>query len=70
MRPRADPRHAGIFDTMGIVKGSDRIEPLIFFSMGIHDVGSMRQRGRQPIKMVGCAYFDDPDIFDGNFEFK
>ncbi len=38
--------------------------------MGIPDVGSMRQRGHHAIKLVGRAYFDDPDLFDLNFEFE
>lgn len=59
-----------IFDSAGIVKDSKRIEPLVFFPMGIRRVGSMRQRGHHAIKLVGRAYFDDPFLFEKNFVFK
>ena len=70
MLPHGDATHASIFNSSGIAKNTGRIEPLIFFPMGIPDVGSMRQRGHHAIKLVGRAYFDDPDLFDQNFEFK
>jgi hypothetical protein len=38
--------------------------------MGIPDVGSMRQRGHHAVKLVGRSDFEDPDLFDDNFEFK
>ena len=57
-----------IFNYKGIAKNSERFEPLIFFPMGITDIGSMRQRGHHAVKFVGREVFDDPDIFDRNFE--
>ena len=69
MLPDAAGRTRSIFDDDGIAFDSERIEPLIFFSMGIPDVGSMRQRGRHAIKLVGRAYFDDPLLFEQSFEF-
>jgi hypothetical protein len=56
-----------IFDADGIAHNSERIEPLIFFSMGIPAIGSMRQRGHHAIKLVGRAYFDDPLLFEKSF---
>ncbi len=68
------PNEAGqsrsMFDADGIAHNSERIEPLIFFSMGIPSVGSMRQRGRHAIRFVGRAYFDDPLLFEESFEFN
>ncbi|MCP4298399.1 MAG: hypothetical protein GY786_22670 [Proteobacteria bacterium] len=58
-----------IFSQDGIVKGSDRIEPYLFFSMGVPDVGAMRQRGRHPIKLIGRSHFDDPYLIDKSFNF-
>jgi hypothetical protein len=29
----------------------------------------MRQRGHHAIKLVGREHFDDPELFDKNFEF-
>lgn len=68
--PRDDQTHESIFNSNGIFKNTGRIEPLIFFPMGIPDIGSMRQRGHHAVKFIGRAHFDDPDIFDKNFAFK
>ncbi len=68
--PRGDGTSESLFDAEGIAKGSGRIEPYIFFSMGIPRIGSMRQRGRHAVRMVGRAHFDDPDLFDRIFRFK
>ena len=68
--PRSDGSHASVFTAAGIMKDSTRIEPYIFFSVGIPDIGSMRQRGHHAVKMIGRAHFTDPDIFDDYFVFK
>jgi hypothetical protein len=65
-----DQSFESIFNSAGIGKGSGRIEPLIFFPMGIVDIGSMRQRGHHATKLVGREHFDDPDLFDRNFEIE
>jgi hypothetical protein len=70
MLPHDDRSYESIFNSVGIGKGTERIEPLIFFPMGIVDVGSMRQRGHHAIKLVGREHFDDPDLFDRNFEIE
>lgn len=63
-------RTKSIFDARGIVKGSERVERFILFSMGIPSVGSMRQRGHHAIELIGRVHFDDPDLFDQSFVFK
>jgi len=68
--PHGDHRRESLFDARGIVKGSERVERLILFSMGIPSVGSMRQRGHHAIELVGRAHFDDPFLFDERFVFK
>ncbi len=65
-----DGRRESIFDATGIAKGTERVERLVLFSMGIPDIGSMRQRGHHAIELIGQAYFDDPLLFDQNFRFK
>jgi hypothetical protein len=69
MLPRGDQGVESIFNTRGIAKNSPRMEALVFFPMGIADIGSMRQRGHHAVVFIGRAHFDDPDIFDKNFEF-
>ncbi len=65
--PHRDGRRESIFDDKGIVKGSDRIEPLLLFSMGVPKVGYMRQRGHHAISLVGREHFDDPYLLEKNF---
>lgn len=67
-------RHNGeivsLFNSAGLVPGSERLERFFLFPMGIPKVGSLRQRGRQPITLVGRAYFDDPFLFDRAFHYR
>jgi len=69
--PRDGDRTESMFDEDGIAKGSKRWkEDILFFSMGVPSVGSMRQRGNHPLVLVGRAHFDDPSLFEKNFVFK
>ena len=69
--PRGDGRTESMFDAEGVAKGSERNkEEILFFSMGIPSVGSMRQRGNHPIVLTGREHFDDPQLFEKNFVFK
>lgn len=65
--PQENGETQSMFDMDGIGVGSDRIEPWLFFSMGIPRVGAMRQRGRHPVKMLGKLHFDDPKIIEKSF---
>lgn len=68
--PDGSGGHRSMFDADGIAVGTERVEPLIFFSMGIPSVGSMRQRGHHAIELTGRAHFDDPLLFEKNFIFR
>jgi len=68
--PRADGSRASVFTAKGIMKDSERIEPYIFFSMGIPKIGYMRQRGHHAVELVGRAHFTDPDIYNRYFVFR
>jgi hypothetical protein len=68
--PHEDGRKESLFDARGIAKGSERTERFILFSMGIPDIGSMRQRGHHATELIGRVLFDDPLLFDRNFLFK
>lgn len=70
MLPDEDGQHRSMFNPQGIAWNSDRVEPVLFFSMGIPNVGSMRQRGHHAIKLVGRAHFDQPRLFDNTFEYR
>jgi len=68
--PHEDGRSESIFNAKGVAKCSKRIEPFIFFSMGIDSIGYMRQRSNHAIALTGRVHFDDPYLFDRNFVFK
>ena len=59
-----------IFNPEGIIPGTERIERLFLFPMGVPSVGSMRQRGHHAIDFIGRIHFDDPDLFERNFVLK
>jgi len=67
--PLDNLRTGNVFNEEGLLKGSYRIEPYIFFSMRILKVGYVRQRGHHPIKMLGRDHFDSPFLFNRNFSF-
>ena len=67
--PQEDGLKESVFTPDGIMKNSSRIEPYILFSMGIPNVGYMRQRGHHAIKLVGREHFTNPYIYDKNFVF-
>jgi hypothetical protein len=64
-----DGRRRSMFDVRGIAKGSERIEPVLLFGMGIPEVGAMRQRNRHALRLVGRAHFANPWLFERYFEF-
>jgi hypothetical protein len=68
--PHPDGSTESVFTADGIMKDSSRIEPYIFFSMGIPKVGYMRQRGHHAVKLVGRGHFTDTDIYDRYFVFR
>ena len=68
--PHGDHGFESVFNPKGIMKDSKRIEPVVFFPMGVPDIGYMRQRGHHPIKLIGRAHFTDPYLFEENFIFK
>jgi hypothetical protein len=68
--PKENGGHESVFTSEGIMKNSSRIEPYLFFSMGIAKVGYMRQRNHHAIKLVGREHFTNPYLFDKNFSFK
>ncbi|MCG8431505.1 MAG: hypothetical protein MJA29_10075 [Candidatus Omnitrophica bacterium] len=68
--PSGEETTESAFTSSGIMKGSWRLEPFLFFSMGIPKVGYMRQRGNHAIKLTGRAHFTDPYLFERDFKFK
>lgn len=66
----ASPRgsYRSVYDPQGLIPGSERLERLVFWPMGIASAGQMRQWGRQATAFVGRRHFDDPLLLDRYFE--
>jgi hypothetical protein len=56
------------YGTDGLIAGSERLERLFFWPMGIASAGQMRQWGHHATAFVGRRHFDDPDLFERYFE--
>ena len=56
------------FGPDGIVAGSERLESLFFWPMGIANAGAMRQWGRHATAFLGRRHFDDADLLEKRFE--
>ena len=67
--PKGQESFESAFTPKGIMKNSWRIEPYIFFSMGIPKVGYMRQRGHHAIQLIDRDHFSNPYLFDKHFAF-
>ena len=57
-----------VFDTNGLIRGTERGERWFFWPMGIRSPGAMRQLGHHAIAFVGRRHFDDPYLIEENFE--
>jgi hypothetical protein len=57
-----------VYDSAGLVPGSERLERFFFWPMGIASAGQMRQWGRHATAFVGRRHFDDPGLLDRYFE--
>ena len=66
--PFGPDRFQSMFRDDGIVAGSERMERLLLWPMGIASPGAMRVAGRHPIAFVGRRHFDDADLYDRYFE--
>ena len=65
----AGGRSRSAFAPDGLVTGTERPERLIYWPMGIHSAGAMRQWGRHATAFVGRRHFDDAHLFEQRFEF-
>ncbi len=66
--PVAGGGRRGLFESDGLVAGSERAERWLLWPMGVPSPGAMRERGRHAIAFVGRRHFDDADLLDRLFE--
>ena len=56
-----------LYQSNGLVKGTERSERWLLWPMGIKSPGAMRQWGKHATVFVGRRHFDDPYLFDKAF---
>ncbi len=68
---RSLPTESGVrrslFDPAGLVPGTERLESLYLWPMGVLRPGAMRQWGRHATAFVGRRHFDQPDLMERYF---
>jgi hypothetical protein len=60
--PWRNGQRRSLYDPQGLVPGTQRLERVLFWPMGIASAGAMRQWGRHATAFVGRRHFDDPDL--------
>jgi hypothetical protein len=65
--PEPDGGSRSLFGEDGIVSGSERLERVLLWPMGVLSPGAMRQWGRHPVSLVGKRHFDDPRLLERIF---
>ncbi|GJL74279.1 MAG: hypothetical protein NMNS02_03850 [Nitrosomonas sp.] len=66
--PAAGNGRTSLFQTDGLVAGSERMERWLLWPMGVPSAGAMRERGRHATAFVGARHFDDARLLDNLFE--
>jgi hypothetical protein len=64
---RSDQRKS-LYGNDGLVAGTERLERVLFWPMGIASAGAMRQWGRHATAFVGRRHFDDADLLEQRFQ--
>ena len=65
--PTHNKQRKSLFQTNGIIPGTERGERWILWPMGIPGPGEMRQWGHHAIAFLGRRHFDDADLLDRAF---
>lgn len=68
--PYTSARRRSLFESDGIVAGTERGERFFFWPMGVPAPGAMRQWGHHAVVFVGERYFDDPDLIERYFDLE
>ena len=72
-RLRSLPQPGGgtrsFYDDAGLVPGSERLERLFLWPLGVRSAGSLRQWGSHATAFVGRRHFDDARLLDERFVF-
>lgn len=68
---RALPKSQGgarsIYDLDGQIAGTERHGRWLLWTMGVSNLGAMRQPGRQPTSLIGRSHFDEARLLDRRY---
>jgi len=62
-----DKEYKSLFQSNGLIAGTERKERWFFWPMGIASAGAMRQWGTHATAFVGRRHFDDPCLLENSF---
>ncbi len=65
--PGSDGYTNSLFDSQGLVPGSERLESVYLWPMGVLRPGAMRQWGHHATAFVGRRHFDQSDLMERYF---
>ena len=65
--PLPDGGFRSIYNQDGIVPDTERLGRLLLWTMGVRNMGAIRQPGRQPTALVGRRHFDDPRLLQQRY---
>lgn len=60
-------RRRSLFDSDGLVPGTERLERFLLWNTGVPSPGAMRQWGQHATSFLGTRHFDDPGLLDRYF---
>lgn len=60
-------RRRSLFDSDGLVPGTERPERFLLWNTGVPSAGAMRQWGHHATSFLGRRHFDDPGLLDRYF---
>lgn len=64
----SDGENRSLFDELGLIAGSERLERFTLWPTGIFSVGAMRQWGTHATGFIEEQHFDDANLLDKYFE--
>ncbi len=66
----SDNGSKSLFDSQGLITGSERLERFTLWPTGILSVGAMRQWGTHATGFIQQQHFDDAELFNNYFELR
>ncbi|MDO5056554.1 MAG: hypothetical protein Q4E06_04385 [Lautropia sp.] len=66
--PLPEGGNRSIYNQDGFVPDTERLGRVLLWTMGVRNMGAIRQPGRQPTALVGRRHFDDARLFQQRYQ--